>query len=164
MTIDGTNGLTFNNATVQNSGGKVIQVVNAIYGTSGSTSSTSYTDTGLTATITPLFATSKILVIVNQQGVLPASANQGGAIAVLRNIGGGSFTNINQFTFSLGYLSGSLGGGASTSAGTSYLDSPATTSACIYKTQYAVLNGGNGSVNIQNGGEKSTITLMEISA
>jgi hypothetical protein len=46
--------------------GAVIQVVNAISTTQVSTTSTSYVDTGLTASITPTSASSKILVIVNQ--------------------------------------------------------------------------------------------------
>ena len=47
--------------------GKVLQVVNATYSTDTSTTSTSYVDTGLTATITPLFSTSKVLVLISQK-------------------------------------------------------------------------------------------------
>ena len=63
MIIDGTNGLTFNNATVQASAGQVLQVVNATYGTAASTSSASFVDSGMSATITPKFATSKIFAL-----------------------------------------------------------------------------------------------------
>jgi hypothetical protein len=49
--------------------GSVIQTVQATYGTQVSTSSSTYIDTGLTATITPSSATSKIMVIVCQNGL-----------------------------------------------------------------------------------------------
>jgi hypothetical protein len=65
--VDGTNGLTFNNATTQASAGQVLQVVSATNSTYTQIASTSFTDTGLTVSITPKFSTSKILVIVNQQ-------------------------------------------------------------------------------------------------
>ena len=58
--IDGSAGITFPNSTVQASAGQVLQVVNATYSTSTGTSSSSYVDTGLTASITPKFSTSKI--------------------------------------------------------------------------------------------------------
>jgi hypothetical protein len=44
-------------------GGKVLQVVNATYSTSKTSSSDSWTDTDVTVTITPTSATSKILII-----------------------------------------------------------------------------------------------------
>ncbi len=44
------------------SAGTVLQVVNATYSTQLSTTSTSYVDTGLSASITPTSATSKILI------------------------------------------------------------------------------------------------------
>ena len=46
-------------------GGKVLQVVGATTTTSTTIASTSYTDTTITATITPTSATSKILVLIN---------------------------------------------------------------------------------------------------
>jgi hypothetical protein len=48
--------------------GSVLQVVNATTSTETSSQSSSYADTTLTASITPLFSTSKILVLVNQGG------------------------------------------------------------------------------------------------
>ena len=49
--------------------GSVLQVVNATYSTTVIMSSNTYADTGLTATITPSSTSSKILVVVNQQGL-----------------------------------------------------------------------------------------------
>jgi len=49
--------------------GSVLQVVNATYATSTSNNTGTYADTGLTASITPTSASSKILVLANQNGV-----------------------------------------------------------------------------------------------
>ena len=49
--------------------GHVIQVVSNTYATETASGSSSYTDTGLAATITPKFATSKILVLCNMCAV-----------------------------------------------------------------------------------------------
>jgi hypothetical protein len=46
---------------------------------------------------------------------------------------------------------------------TSYLDSPATTSATTYKTQYASVNA-TSAVSLQVNSETSTITVLEIGA
>ena len=51
------------------SGGKVLQVVHATYSTLVTNSTTTYTDTGLTASITPSSTSSKVLIIVNQVGL-----------------------------------------------------------------------------------------------
>jgi hypothetical protein len=162
MIIDGTNGLTFNNATTQASAGSVLQVVNATYSTEVTSATTTYADTGLTATITPKFSTSKILVLVGQNGIY--RDNSGATYLGARLVRGS--TTILNFEGIAAYISvpasGSTGvGGISCT----YLDSPATTSATTYKTQFA--SGGNvGTMRLQTpaGGQisTSTITLMEI--
>ena len=65
--------------------GSVLQVVNGTYSTIVSSSNNTYVDTGLTATITPTSATSKILVSVSQN-VIQKSVNTGAylKITVLR--------------------------------------------------------------------------------
>jgi hypothetical protein len=159
LILDGTAGLTFNNASTQNSGGKVLQVVNAIYQTQASTASLTAIDTGLTASITPLFATSKILVMVDQGGLYVTSGGgtQGGNLILLKN---GS---------NIATIAGRYGGDAGTattmsvaSASIGYLDSPATTSTITYKTQY--YSGNGQTVYVQVYSSASTITLMEIAA
>jgi hypothetical protein len=155
MTIDGSNGLTFNNATVQNSGSKVLQVVNVTYGTQTSTTTATFVDTGLTATITPLFNTSKILVLVNQCGIRKDTSSTGVALRILR----GS-TPVLQFA----HTSGTNGTSALNGVGSDsscYLDSPATTSATTYKTQFNS-DSGTSIVFTQVNGAFSSITLMEI--
>jgi hypothetical protein len=158
MIIDGTNGLTFNNATTQASAGVVLQVVNATYSTLVSSTSSTFADTGLSATITPKFSTSKILVVVGVAGASKQTGNTGVGLRILRGA-----TNILNFEGGLSYTGN--GNYVSSSASTSYLDSPATTSATTYKLQFS--STGNTSiayVNDGNGTGTSTITLMEIAA
>jgi hypothetical protein len=158
MVISGTDGLTFNNATTQASAGQVLQVVNATYGTLVSTSSSTYSDTGLTASITPKFSTSKILVLVSAAGTSKSGSNTGVGLRVLR----GS-TTILSFEGGIAYTGSTIS--VSASASTTYLDSPATTSATTYKLQFnSISNSATANVNDGNGNQASTITLMEIAA
>ena len=156
MIIDGTNGLTFNNSTVQASAGQVLQVVNATYSTSTSNSTLTYVDTGLTATITPKFSNSKILVLVNHTGLSKGSANGDSAINIrlLR-----SGTSIVTLASQLGYQNSATR--LDFSGFFSHVDSPATTSAITYKTQFANANT-SASVSVQSSNDTATITLMEI--
>jgi hypothetical protein len=137
--------------------GTVLQVVNASYATQTSSSSSTFSDTGLTATITPKSASSKILVIVNQAGCYKDTNNTYLNLKLFR-----STTELVAFELYGGQTgnSNTLGFGG---CGTSHLDSPATTSATIYKTQFNS-NSNNAAVYVQTAGSRSTMTLMEISA
>ena len=161
LILDGTNGLTFNNATTQASSSKVLQVVNATYSTAVSSTTSTYVDTGLTATITPLFSTSKILVLVNQNGLTKSSGviNADMKLKAVRN--STDIINVALYSFYTGTSTDLRGQTLSTT----YLDSPATTSATTYKTQFAAAeNAGTVSVQNEGAGSVSTITLMEIAA
>ena len=155
--IDGTAGVTFPNSTTQASAGVVLQVVNATYATSTSNATNTYADTGLTATITPKFSTSKILVLVSQNGVGKSSATANNAVDIklLRNS-----TTLTQLSSYAGYTGSSVTNNIG-SVSTTYLDSPATTSATTYKTQFANPNNSASSY-VQDSSSASTITLMEI--
>jgi len=139
--------------------GTVLQVVNTTSATYGSNTSTSYADTGLTASITPTSASNKILVIVSLSGVGKSGFNTSskyqlvrGATAILGIDNGTGFTNTTAFSIC--------------SATANYLDSPATTSATTYKVQYGIdVSGGTAYINYSlNNVTTSTITLMEIAA
>jgi hypothetical protein len=138
--------------------GGVIQVVNATYATQTSNSTTTYADTGLTASITPKFATSTILVLVNhtQSQKSAGNSDNGLTLNLCRN---GS--NIIDFTDSLGYTNSALLNVFNCSF--IYKDSPATTSATTYKTQFKN-NFGASAVLVQHANKQSSITLMEIAA
>ena len=156
MTVDSTAGVTFPNGTnPQAAPSKVLQVVQGIYSTQFSTSSTSFVDTGLTATITPLFSTSKILVLVSQQGF--AAPSGAGSQDYVTNIVRGS-TNIIQTKSQISASQSTFGNFMQ------FLDSPATTSATTYKTQ-VYLAISTSAVYFQwpsSSPSYSTITLMEI--
>ena len=70
--VDGTNGLTFPNSTTQASSGVVLQVVSATSTTAFSTASSSYVSTGFSATITPKFSTSKVLILFSSRDMSQA--------------------------------------------------------------------------------------------
>ena len=140
-------------------GGKVLQVVQGTYSTLVSNATNVYADTGLTATITPSLATSQILVIVAQNGVAKRQGNSasGVLLKLLR-----ASTDIALIGGYIGWTGTSLELTVG-SAGITYLDSPATTSATTYKTQFK--NDVNASqVQVQQSAELSTITLLEIGA
>lgn len=140
-------------------GGKVLQVVNAINNTFAQSTSTTYADTGLTATITPTSSTSKVLVLVTQD-IGKSNTNSTINLKLLR----GSTNLIGTQAVELGLYTSTLMEMYSFCYSMNYLDSPATTSATTYKTQFAVRAGGTGAVFIAGQGSYSTITLLEIGA
>jgi hypothetical protein len=139
--------------------GKVLQVVMASTNTQTTNSTTTPADTTLTATITPSSATSKVLVLVSQNGVLGTTASNGVQLRLMRGA-----TSILNFSGSLGYSQASSTRN-DTAASCSYLDSPATTSATTYKTQFSQRTSDGTAVQVQVVTEaNSTITLLEIGA
>jgi hypothetical protein len=156
MIIDGTNGLTFNNATTQASAGVVLQVVSGTLSTAVSTSSSTMADLGLSVSITPKFSTSKVLVFVSINSVGKYTNNTWGQFNLLR----GS-TLVTNIAGNVGYNgTTTINGGFSVC--TCYLDSPATTASTTYKIQFA--SGNNNSAIWVNdiGNSNSVITAMEI--
>jgi hypothetical protein len=138
--------------------GSVLQVVQYSIQSQQASSSTTFVTSNLTGTITPKFATSKVLICVN---------------------GGKNYSSGGTATFCQLYRNGSaLGAGAgwtaseapATATGSNhsacYLDSPATTSTVTYTPYYR--NGGSaGTVYFADGGSTAgnvTMTLMEIAA
>jgi len=155
--VDGTNGLTFPNSTTQASAGQVLQVVNAFLNGGVSTTSTSLVATGLTATITPKFSTSKILVMVSHNAPAKASvASTDFGLSLYRN--GSSLQRIVSDGLNTGNTSQLYG----TSQSFTHVDSPATTSATTYATYFQNNGGSSNTVNIQT--DNGTIVLMEIAA
>jgi hypothetical protein len=138
--------------------GSVLQVVNATYATSISTSSTSYSDTGLSATITPSSTSSKILVFVDITGTQKGGLNGSLGLQLVRNS-----TAILYFEGLALYTAGTVTSNAVGACSTNYLDSPATTSATTYKVQYKAFEGTVYVNSVYTGSpSSSTITLMEI--
>ena len=157
MIIDGTNGLTFNNATTQASAGVVLQVIGATTTSSTSTSSTSFVTTSLTASITPKFSTSKILVLINGGMVTTNNSAQGIYTTIYRNS-----TNLASATWGMSEYYSASGGQLQAPTSISYLDSPTTTSSTSY-TMY-LRAGGAFTVYFNADAVTASITLLEIAA
>jgi hypothetical protein len=127
-------------------GGKVLQVINATTTTSATNTTTTYADTNLTASITPSATNSKVLVTVSQ--IIGHGIVESVKLKLLR--GGTDISVVGGF---LGYVTvgGVYGEVFGQNVSISYLDSPNTTSATTYKTQFA-LNTGSGNAFAQGQG------------
>lgn len=150
-------------------GGKVLQVVQATSTTATNIASTSFTDTNLSATITPTLSTSKILIMFTQTARVRITSEQAtgagyqllrGATVVFKPAGAGwEALYLQDNGANTKVLGGIISG--------SYLDSPATTSATTYKTQSRLLQtAGSASVDFQENTTNTvgTMILMEIGA
>lgn len=138
-------------------GGKVLQVVSAEYAAETDNSTTTYADTGLTATITPTLSTSKILCMVSlTMGKSGDNSNNAANVQILR---GATSILENKQVFYTGTAIWNIGQWA-----TNILDSPATTSATTYKVQFKQWFNNGARVRANNDNSKSTIVLMEIGA
>jgi hypothetical protein len=167
LTADSTQATGIKWATASG-GGKVLQVVMGQTTTITTIASTSYTDTTLSASITPSSATSKVLAIFTQQvRVSTSGVNQYGGYQLVRgatavlNLGAGGYE-------SFGIDVGGNGSNSLQKRGIisgAYLDSPATTSATTYKTQFKIYTlGGSGTSTINENNAPGTLLLLEIGA
>ena len=170
-TITGTDGVSQVQTGAVESGdlpaGSVIQVVQGSTSTFVSTTSQSYVDTTLSASITPKSSSNQILVLVNQQAILRrGSSSSFFGIRILRN-GTAVFTPVTDGAGPFDF--GSANGNASKSDiynrfSISYLDSPSSTSPVTYKTQ-ARNYYSDQTIDLQLNNDvdgTSFITLMEI--
>ena len=145
-------------------GGKVLQVVQNTYSTAKTIASTTYTDTDLTATITPSSTSSKVLVLVTQKYYLyRTSAAANAYIQLLRGT-----TSILDMGSNSARITAATSG-SELDVGSiwhlSYLDSPSTTSATTYKTQAKVNDTASShQVQVQGSSAPSVMILMEIGA
>lgn len=138
---------------------RILQVVNATTTTVTQNNTNVYADTTLTATITPQASSSLVLVLVSQNGCFKRATDAENRmnIRLLRGA-----TAISTFANGLFLYTGTaISGGAAASV--CYLDTPATTSATTYKTQFMNPQNVNG-VIVQESSSMSTITLLELSA
>ena len=143
---------------------KVLQVVSATYATATTIATGTLTDTGLSLSITPTSATSKILIMVAQQVSHSRNGSESGvALRLMRDatvtydISTGGFRGfyIGSTSISQGGLQGVIN--------FNYLDNPATTSSITYKTQGRVYDASSSGTSSWNN-VTSVITLMEIGA
>ena len=155
-------------------GGGIVQVVQNFTSSEVSMTSTTFADTGLNCTITPKFASSKILILVNQQyRLIRSSSHTGGGFRILRGstvvqTGPDNSSGSEPFGEYL-VVDGSSNIELYSRYNVQYLDTPNTTSATTYKTQMAVRTTASSAqaraqyqASDENG--KSYMTLIEVSA
>ena len=113
-------------------GGKILQVVSTVYTTAIGTSSTSYSDIGISASITPSSASNKILVNYSLNALTSrlSSGYYRGWIKSLRGA-----TQIQEDFFG-GYINVGGDNNLYGSANKSFIDSPSSTSSLTYKLQF----------------------------
>jgi len=162
LTLPDNTGTILTNATTAGfPAGSVLQVVSQNFTSNFEISTNTFTDSGVTVTITPTSATSKILVLITLGGVYKDGSDSltGIKARLLR----GS-TTLQQFANRLLFNSVS-GQPNNITVAFNYLDSPATTSATTYKVQVAnQQNVAKVAININGPDDASSITVMEIAA
>jgi hypothetical protein len=160
LILSGDTGPSFNQSAAMPTG-SCLQVVQSTYSTAFSTTSGSPVSTGFSATITPKFSTSKILVtIFSTLGVPTTGLN--GHVIIYR--GATQLTTPTTPSYST-YGAAAYNQNAFT---VQYLDSPATTSSTTYAL-YTYRDGAAGTIYVGarfDGATVilSTVTLMEIAA
>jgi hypothetical protein len=139
--------------------GSVLQVVQANTSSSTATTAGTFTDTNLSASITPSSTSNKVLVMVTQSiYVANGGADNGGVVQILRNStgvfndGGSNAIYINATSVSQTALTMYMA--------MNFFDAPSSTSAVTYKTQMKAEDGST--ITAQINSNTSTITLMEI--
>ena len=134
------------------SGGKLLQVTSTSVSSQVTTSSSSYADIGgYTLSITPSATSSKILFqCYIQYYFFDSDAQNGCSTKILRNIGGGSYSNLSSQSAGVSNIASDVDGSVSgNNAGLdapciTIIDSPNTTSVVNYKMQGAAVWGGTG--------------------
>ena len=161
LKTDGNGALSFG----ADQGGKVLKYETVVYSTEVSHSGTSYTDSGLSATIQPSAAGSKILVMLSQFfNVNVANPNVGAAVQVLE----GSNVIVPSQTWELYYypgLSGNYSKNYMQRYNVTMIHTPSYSlgDTLTFKSQMKVLSDGNTTnVKAQRSGSSSYLTLMEL--
>jgi len=136
--------------------GSVLQVVAATFSTSTSTTSTSFVATGLTASITPTSATSKIFIATDGAADTNGNGEQV-TFTIFRNSTNIAPAGVSGMTNIFATSSRVIG-----SVSMVFLDSPSTTSATTYAAYIRTSSGTSVSFPQQSG--TASIILMEIAA
>ena len=155
-------------------GGGIIQIVqdvldNPVSITSQAGDGTTFTDTGLSATITPTSTSSKVFILATIHHASQAATNTArfnivrGSTNIAQPASGGSGYNATTVNY--------LNTISMVTTPINFLDSPSTTSATTYKIQlgfdppsYAIVHYLNRYHGVDQYRTISTLTLMEVSA
>jgi hypothetical protein len=137
--------------------GSVLQVITGSTSTNVTNSTNTYVDTGITATITPKYASSKILIIITISGLTKSADNYYNRIALK------TLRDSTQIDLSLANNWQKLAQYFRVTASKSLTDLPNTTAAVTYKMQFMnEQNTSNVQIQTDSNSGASTITLMEI--
>lgn len=153
--IEANNALQVYDGTAWRSRQGIVQVVTATTSTAVTNATTTFADSGLTATITPTSASNRILAIFNHGSA--ARSNTASVIMEMNFLRGATTLGLQQGSYT------GLGTDMVT-AGPQFIvyDNPATTSATIYKSQLR-LTGAGGNTTIQAQSTPSNLILIEVS-
>jgi hypothetical protein len=137
--------------------GHVVQVVQGTTNTQVTTTSATYVTTGLTATITPSFAASKIMIFAESTGSSPSSSHVGFWTIFRGTVSGTDLANdADGMTMLYSLNNGETRGKVSGAV----LDSPNTTSPVTYTFAFKAFAGGTIATNYS--GSLGSMILMEI--
>ena len=149
--------------------GHVVQVVQSSSTSQVTSTAAGWVDTGLSASITPSSASSKVLVTVTQPVYAQRADNEADVMVKILSNHSGSYADIvnvdDAEKMIQGYQSGSF---SLTQVAAVYsmskLITPSTTGSFSVKSQirFRSVYGSSGDVWAQKSGNESTITLMEI--
>ena len=165
--IDLSQTFAFTGSVTGAGGGKILQVINGQNTSNVAIQTTSFTDSGLTSSITPSATSSKIIVFVSHT-IRYLNSNDDNLMfgcKILRDstvIGGGG-NGVNSIGVR---LSGTSNSDAQVGTYLHYstVDSPSSTSALVYKTQFALSEADSHGLNTADGSNRQTLTLMELGA
>ena len=161
----GASGDTVNLASGATAGfGKIGQVVNASTTTTVNTTSSTFTDSNITAQITPSATSSKIFIMIRAAFQLYGGGTTTNATAKFRIIN--TFDGVDNTLLTSTELPRYDSFDANQDSLTNiipidYIDSPNTTSQCTIKLQIA---SNSGQFSVQQSNNRSDIFLMEILA
>lgn len=136
--------------------GGVLQVVTGATTTPVSTSTSTFIDTGLTATITPKSSTSRIVAIASQNGIVKSAANASNAVSLQIVYPNGSFESIG---FAIGFTNSTIPNYNSVTGQGIYTHG--TLSPITFKTQFMSFANA-ATATVQDSNSRSQITLIEV--
>jgi len=143
--------------------GHVVQVVQGFDNTQSNTNNSTDTEalTGLRTSITPKSTSNKILVMVSYHVVTNGSTSHNAVFIKRSTDGGSSFSNLANYLQGTGneIHRNAQSNGLFSQSTQVILDSPATTSACMYNLFFRT-NGGN--IRLNDNGAGCRIILQEI--
>ena len=142
-----TNRIVPRNGLPAGAAGGIIQIVSATSSTQATSQSTSWSTTGLEATITPTRSDSKILIQVS--GPMTGFAGGSGGSSVESSANGLSCQYGQSSQYSDVHIL--------------WLDSPSTTSATTYTVMMSRRNGDTTYSFIRDGNQTGSLILMEVS-